>query len=125
MTEQTVTTVTRPTHVEGERVLMFVRLTAVLNERDAMNDKRRITKFVNDLDSAKEEARTLTTTRNLGYIWMTQRYDTLNADGTINREEHNFQWTRTRQWVKRDTNVFTVEVKPEEATPEADPNSPF
>jgi hypothetical protein len=106
MTEQTVTA--RPTRVLNEAVLMFVRITQVLNKRDDLNDKVKHDSFYNDLDSAKAASRDLSNAQGIGYLWMTQAVDTLKDDGSVERVNHNYMWTKRNQWVKQPTKAYTI-----------------
>src|SRR5690349_16220767 len=108
MTTSTATVSTRPTRKVGESVLMFVRITQVLNKRDDLNNKIKHDSFYNDLDSAKAASLTLQQAQGVGYLWMTQAHDTLNEDGSVDRVNHNFMWTRSNQWVRKDTKAYTI-----------------
>lgn len=106
----TVTTTERPTRVLNEAVLMFVKITQVLNKRDDLNDKIQHTSFYNDLDSAKTASRNLQTHPDgpVGYLWMTKAIDTLKEDGSVDRVNENFMWTRSKQWQRKDTKAYTI-----------------
>jgi hypothetical protein len=101
-------TTTRPVRVLNEAVLMFVRITQTLNKRDDLNEKISRTSFYNDLDSAKAAARTLGNENGVGYLWMTKTVDTLKDDGSVDRVNHNFMWTKRNQWVAKPTKAYTI-----------------
>lgn len=111
MTESTLTTAVanaRPQRVLNEQVLMFVRITQTLNKRDDMNEKISRSSFYNTLDEAKAASRTLGNEQGVGYLWMTQTFDTLNEDGSVDRVNHNFMWTRRNQWQRKETKAYTI-----------------
>jgi hypothetical protein len=87
---------------------MFVRITQTLNKRDDLNEKISRTSFYNDLDSAKAAARTLGNENGVGYLWMTKTVDTLKDDGSVDRVNHNFMWTKRNQWVAKPTKAYTI-----------------
>ncbi len=125
-TPEVATTVNvRPVAIVNTTVLMFIRLTSVFNKVDDLGDKVRQTIFVNDLPSAKAASRDLTNAQGLGYVWMTQRYDHLNEDGSILRTEVNYQWTRKSQWLRKDDVVTTIAAPAKDEAPKADGNAPF
>lgn len=105
---EAVTRSERPQRVKGEQVLMFVRITQTLNKRDDMNDKIKHTSFYNSIDEAKQASYDLSRPNEVGYLWMTQTYDTLNEDGSVDRVNHNFMWTRRNQWQRKETKAYTI-----------------
>jgi len=111
MTTDTITTAlanARPVRVLNEQVLMFVRITQTLNKRDDMNEKITRTFFYNTLDEAKAASRTLGNEQGVGYLWMTQTFDTLTDNGSVERVNHNFMWTKRNQWQRKETKAYTI-----------------
>lgn len=104
----TATTTKRPERVLNEAVLMFVRITQVLNKRDDLNQKIKHTSFYNDVESARTASLNLGNEQGVGYLWMTKAIDTLKSDGSVDRVNENYMWTRRNQWEKKPTTAYTI-----------------